>query len=185
MSAAVPWTLASIAFVALIALVAGQHFGRSSLPTAAPEALPARAPDISTLSPAQRADRLFNRVMAYDAAGKRDSVQFFTPMALASYEMLGPLTLDQRYHLGRIAEIAGLAPAAKAQADTILMTVPTHLLGLALAARVAQKGGDIATQRSLLDRLKAAFAAESAKGRDEYAQHRNDITAALAAASSR
>ncbi|HXI97884.1 MAG TPA: hypothetical protein VNG73_03005, partial [Gemmatimonadaceae bacterium] len=41
-----------------------------------------RAPDISSLSPQERADRLYNRVMLLATQGKVDSVQFFAPMAL-------------------------------------------------------------------------------------------------------
>ncbi|HTI44454.1 MAG TPA: hypothetical protein VL693_21650, partial [Vicinamibacterales bacterium] len=39
-------------------------------------------PDISQMSPEERANRLFNRVMILAESGKQDSVQFFMPMAL-------------------------------------------------------------------------------------------------------
>ncbi|HMI56212.1 MAG TPA: hypothetical protein VK494_08500, partial [Gemmatimonadaceae bacterium] len=42
----------------------------------------ARAPDISGLTPQERADRLYNRVMLLASQGKIDSVAFFAPMAL-------------------------------------------------------------------------------------------------------
>jgi len=41
------------------------------------QAAGARAPDISSLSPQERADRLYNRVMLLATQGKADSVQFF------------------------------------------------------------------------------------------------------------
>ncbi|GAC1654078.1 MAG: hypothetical protein NVS4B3_17730 [Gemmatimonadaceae bacterium] len=123
--------------------------------------------------------------MRYDEQGKRDSVDLFAPMAMASYEMLGALAPDQRYHLGRIAEAAGMPGVAKAQADTILAAAPTHLLGLILAARAAERAGDVAGRRSYFRRLVAAYPAESGKGRDEYSQHKSDIETALAAASTR
>jgi len=106
-----------------------------------------RAPDISSLSPQERADRLFNKVMMLYSQGKTDSVQFFAPMALQSYVMMGKLNNDQRYDMGRIGEVAGAIPLAKAQADSILAKSPTHLLGLILAARVATIQGDSAALR--------------------------------------
>jgi len=101
-----------------------------------------RGPDISALSPQERADRLFNRVMLLNTQGKNDSVMFFAPMAISAYEMLSPLNADQRYDMGRIAEVAGALSLAKAQADTILRSSPNHLLGLILASRIALLGGD-------------------------------------------
>jgi hypothetical protein len=141
-----------------------------------------RAPDISGLSPQERADRLYNRVMLLAAQGKIDSVQFFAPMALTAYQMLSPLNTDQRYDMGRIGEVAGAFPLAKAQADTILRGNPNHLLGLILEARLASLAGDTAQLHSYERRLVAAQKTELAKKRDEYVRHNDDITSALAQA---
>ncbi|MGZ3330723.1 MAG: hypothetical protein ACXU9O_02185 [Gemmatimonadaceae bacterium] len=141
-----------------------------------------RAPDISSLSPQERADRLYNRVMLLATQGKADSVQFFAPMALTAYQMLSPLNADQRYDMGRIGEVAGAFPLAKAQADSILRENPNHLLGLILEARIATLAGDTAQLHSYERRLVAAQKAELAKKRDEYARHEDDITNALAQA---
>ena len=65
-----------------------------------------RAPDISNLSPQERADRLYNRVMLLASQGKTDSVQFFAPMAITAYQMLSPLNIDQRYDMGRAGDLA-------------------------------------------------------------------------------
>ena len=138
-----------------------------------------RAPDISSLSPQERADRLYNRVMLLATQGKIDSVQFFAPMALTAFQMLSPLNADQRYDMGRISEVAGALPLAKAQADTILRENPNHLLGLILEARLATLGGDTALLHSYERRLVAAERAELAKKRDEYVRHQDDITNAL------
>jgi len=138
-----------------------------------------RAPDISGLSPQERADRLYNRVMLLATQGKIDSVQFFAPMALTAYQMLTPLNADQRYDMGRIGEVAGALPLAKAQADTILRENPNHLLGLILEARLATLGGDTTLLHSYERRLVAAERAELAKKRDEYMRHQDDITNAL------
>ncbi|MGQ0713840.1 MAG: zinc ribbon domain-containing protein [Gemmatimonadaceae bacterium] len=192
-STAVPWVVASIALVALVALVAAQRFS-SPTPTqlgtatgvppnqfgAAPADRPmVRAPDISQLTPRERADRLYDRIMALNERGRTDSVQFFAQMAIPAYQMLQPLDLDARYDMGRIAEVAGLAAFAGAQADTILRAHPSHLLGLVLAIRSARLAGDEDAARGYERRLIAAEPAERRRGLPEYARHRADIDAAL------
>jgi hypothetical protein len=138
-----------------------------------------RAPDISSLSPQERADRLYNRVMLLASEGKIDSVQFFAPMAVQSYLLLQPLNADQRYDLGRIGEVTGALPLAKAQADTILRENPNHLLGLILEARLAVIAGDTTRLHSYERRLIAAQKSELATNRAEYARHQDDIATAL------
>jgi len=138
-----------------------------------------RAPDITSLSPQERADRLYNRVMLLATQGKIDSVQFFAPMALTAYQMLAPLNADQRYDMGRIGEVVGALPLAKAQADSILRENPNHLLGLILEARLATLTGDTAQLHSYERRLVAAQKSELARKRDEYVRHEDDITNAL------
>lgn len=138
-----------------------------------------RAPDISGLSPQERADRLYNRVMMLATQGKIDSVQFFAPMALTAYQMLAPLNADQRYDMGRIGEVAGALPLAKAQADSILLVNPNHLLGLILEARLATLAGDTTMLHSYERRLIAAEKSETARKREEYLRHPDDIANAL------
>lgn len=151
-------------------------------PATADPSAPTRAPDISSMSPQERADRLFNKVMMLYSQGKTDSVQFFAPMALTSYQMLSPMTNDQRYDMGRVGEVAGAIPLAKAQADSILQKSPTHLLGLILAARVATIQGDTAALRSFEKRLVASEKPELAKKLDEYDRHQDDIANGIAQA---
>jgi hypothetical protein len=138
-----------------------------------------RGPDISALSPQERADRLFNRVMLLNTQGKNDSVLFFAPMAISAYEMLSPLNADQRYDMGRIAEVAGALPLAKAQADTILRSDPNHLLGLILASRIAALSSDAAASKKYQARFLAAEKSERARNLPEYERHKNDIDSAL------
>ena len=195
---ALPWIVAAIAFLALFAMAAGRGFNASrgssidgsqnALPQAglddrAPgtdqQAEGIRAPDISSLSPQERADRLYNRVMLLASQGKVDSVQFFAPMALQAYLLLSPLNADQRYDMGRIGEVAGAIPLAKAQADSILRENPNHLLGLILEARLATLAGDSTQLHSYERRLIAAEKSELAKKREEYLRHQDDITNAL------
>lgn len=180
---ALPWAVAGIALLALVALAAGQRFGRSTedgSQRVAGGAVQTRAPDISGLTPAERAERLYDRIMGAAERGQVDSVRFFMPMALQSYESLGSLSLDQRYDLGRLAEVAGDAPLAEAQADTILRQHPDHLLGLLLASRAARLRGDEATARQRLARMSRVADVERRKQLPEYLLHQNDIDLALA-----
>jgi hypothetical protein len=193
-----PWIVAALAFLALFAMAAGRGFNarRSSTVDGSANALPqaglddrgaasedqsagVRAPDISSLSPQERADRLYNRVMMLATQGKTDSVLFFAPMALTAYQMLSPLNADQRYDMGRIGEVAGALPLAKAQADTILRDNPSHLLGLILEARLATLAGDSTGLHAYERRLIAAEKSETSKKREEYLRHQDDITSAL------
>lgn len=183
---ALPWAVAAIALLALIALVAGQRMGRgpesADQQTAAsvPAPLGMRAPDISSLSPAERAERLYDRIMGAAERGRLDSARLFLPMAVQAYEALGNLSVDQRYDLGRLAEVGGDARVATAQADTILAGQSTHLLGLVLASRAARLRGDERAERSFMDRLVKAEPTERPKQLPEYLLHQTDIDMALA-----
>ena len=196
-----PWIVAAIALVVLLAFLGGNRFNaargstldapQNALPQAGlddrasqppPGAANPRGPDISQLSPQERAERLFNRVMSLSSQGKNDSVQFFAPMAIEAYRLLTPLDADQRYDMGRIAEVAGALPLAAAQADTILQRSPSHLLGLILGARIATLTNNATARKSYEARLLAVHEAESARRLPEYIRHEDDITNAIATA---
>lgn len=198
-STTLPWAIAGIALIALVALLAGQRFrstppaepsqaqGQSAQPGdadggGAPDASAPgpRAPDISSMTPRERADRLFDRIMRLDTEGKKDSVQFFAPMAIAAYQMIQDPDADARYDMGRIAVVSGAAPAAKIEADSILAKQPTHLLGLVLAMQAARASGDSVGAKTYLARLRTAQKPELAKKLPEYERHIADIRDALA-----
>lgn len=194
-STALPWAFAAIALLAFGAYVAAQHFSAQRQQggqfAAAPVAAGpfqgtdmggdagVRAPDISNMSPEERADRLFNRIMEAYEGGNSEFVQNMAPMAIAAYEMLPAMDPLRRYDLGRIAEVTGSLDMAQAQADTLLQQNPDHLLGLVLAARVADLRKDEARRAALATRLTEAAPAELAEERPEYEAHRNDINIAL------
>ncbi len=197
----IPWAVAALALLAAFATLAGRGFNasRGSTLDAPQNALPQggmddrgaavagpnmRGPDISAMSPQERASRLYTRVMILNSEGKKDSVQFFAPMALVAYQMLEPLNADQRYDMGRIAEVAGQLDVARAQADTILKSAPRHLLGLILAARAAELLAQPAQRADFTRRLLAAEQAEMATKKPEYERHEDDIKRAVAAARS-
>jgi len=194
-----PWAVAAIALVAIIAMLAGQRFGQRPAAAGAPGGPGAatdsgapvapfagaagaaggtQAPDISNMTPTQRAIALYNLVMSMHERGS-DSAQTFAPMAIRAYQMIDSLSLDDRYDMGRIAAIGGNEPMAKAQSDTILAAHPNHLLGLILAANAAHMRHDSASERTFQQRLVAAAPAERAKPLPEYTEHANDITVAL------
>jgi hypothetical protein len=184
-AAAAPWAVAGIALVALIALVASRQFSNSGAPPSdeTPATMPlagsAGTTDISSMTPRERAERLYNRIMRLDGEGKKDSVAFFSPMAIQAYQMIPDQDADTRYDMARIAELAGALPLAKAQADTILAASPTNLLGLTLAMRVSRDMGNTKDAASYGKRLRAAAPAERKKDFQGYKLHAPDLDQAL------
>ena len=184
-STVLPWTVAGIALLCLLAFIVGQNFRKAPAPAAAPAAgpvaggAPGRAPDISQMGPEERADRLFQRVMTYVGEGKTDSVQFFSPMAIQSMQALAPLDAHRRYDLGLLGMVSGDAAMARAQADSILSAAPNHLLGLVLAMRTAGMQLDSTARRGYAARFIEVVDRERASGKQEYVDHGPDIDAAL------
>jgi len=203
-AAVLPWGVAFVALLALVAMVAGKNFGgakgsaldgsANSLPTQALDGQAAAAdqsgapfaggaggpaPNIANLSPSERANRLYTRIMEYVEAGKVDSVAFFAPMALASHEMLDGPTADERYHFGRIAEVTNNAAVARAQADTILQQTPDNLLGLPLAARAARMTNELSAAKGFDQRLLKALEPQLATNLPDYQMHRAEIDRAV------
>jgi hypothetical protein len=206
--AVLPWAVAFVALLALAAMAAGRNFNAkggstldaplNALPQAAlgetggagPASAPAgpmgaRGVDLASMSPREQANRLFERVSRLAAQGKVDSVAFFAPMALGVYGSLDAITMDERYHMGRIAEMAGAREVARAQADTILQQQPTHLLGLILGAKAAAMAADENAFRGFERRLLAAESAERATALPEYRDHQQEIDMAVTDARTR
>ncbi len=188
-SNALRWGVPALAILALIVLSVIQFGSRGSGGDSG-QRVPfgtgaVQAPDISAMSPEERADRLFNRVMRLSSEGKKDSAAFFGPMALGALEALTPLDAHRRYDVGLVALVTGDVSSATAQGDTILAQHPTHLLGLALAARAADARGDAAAGRNFRRRLLAAEPAEKARNLPEYTDHAADISAAIEQAKKR
>jgi hypothetical protein len=123
------------------------------------------------MTPRERFDRLFNRIM--EAAGRDDTAQVvrFTPMALGAYAQLDTVDADARYHAAVLYLQTGETAAGLALADTLLAQNPGHLLGFLVRGEAARLRGDAAglarAQRDFLSR----FPVESAAGRPEYRDH--------------
>jgi hypothetical protein len=137
-------------------------------PGGAPGATP---PDISRMTPRERFDRLFNRVM--QAAERADTAQVvrFTPMALGAYGQLDSIDADARYHAAVLRMQIGDMPGALALADTILARAPGHLFGYIIRGTVAGLQNDTARRHHAEREFRAHFAAESAAARVEYQEH--------------
>lgn len=176
------WWMPAIALVAIVLLSVWRSSRTQTVepPAGMPLGMrPGAAPDISSMSPEEQADRLFNRVMRLSSEGKADSAAFFSSMAIGALESLQPLDAHRRYDLGLVALVGGDTARARAQADTILAQRRTHLLGLSLAARAADARGDATAARAFRRRMLAAEPAERAAGLQEYTDHDADVRAAL------
>jgi hypothetical protein len=134
-------------------------------------------PDISQMSPEERATRLYNRVMTLHSQGKADSAGFFLPMALQAYAMLPALDVDARYHIGVLDLTAGDAAGALAQADSIRRAVPTHLFAFMLRARALELRRDVVGSRRAYSDFLTHEARERARNRPEYADHTDNLDA--------
>src|SRR6266536_1398894 len=181
--AGLPWGAAGVALGALLTVVAlrlgaGSREQGAGGPTSAPApSSPLPAPDISQMSPEERATRLYNRVMTLHSQGKADSAEFFLPMALQAYAMLPALDVDGRYHIGVLDLTGGNAAGALAQADTIRRAVPTHLFGFMLRARALDLQRDAAGARRAYSEFLKNEAAERSRQRPEYTEHAQNLDA--------
>ena len=177
-----PWGVAGAALGALLTVVVfrlgtSTGDGRRETGDAAAPASRLSPPDISQMSPEERATRLYNRVMILHSQGKADSAEFFLPMALQAYAMLPALDVDGRYHIG-VLDLTGDDDAgALAQADSIRRAVPTHLFAAMLRARALELRRDAAGARRAYAEFLRNEAAERARRRPEYAEHKDNLDA--------
>jgi len=182
--AGLPWGVAGVALGALVTVLilrAGGSGERGAVPDGSSESTaprsPLPAPDISQMSPEERATRLYNRVMTLHSEGKADSADFFLPMAIQAYGMLPALDVDARYHIGVLELTAGNAPAALAQADTIRRAVPTHLFAFMLRARALDLERQTAAARRAYGDFLKNEPRERARQRPEYTEHAQNLDA--------
>ena len=134
--------------------------------------LQGRAPDISTMTPRERFDRLFNRIMQAADRGDSLEVRRFIPMALGAYQQLDDRDVDARYHAAVLhLEVGDFAPAY-ALADTILQKSPHHLFGYLIRGTAARFQGDAAAQARAEREFLTNYRAEMAANRVEYLEHK-------------
>jgi hypothetical protein len=130
-------------------------------------------PDISSMSPTERFNRLFDRVMRAASAGDTAQARQFTPMAILAYGMLDTVTADARYHAAVLYAESGQAASALALADTILAQNPNHLFGYLVRGEVADRRRDAAAAAAARKDFMAHYQAEIGRAdRPEYGEHK-------------
>jgi hypothetical protein len=124
------------------------------------------------MTPRERFDRLFNRIMQAAERGDSGEVERFTPMALGAYAQLDAPDVDARYHAAVLRLQAGDSPGARALADTILAESPGHLFGYIVRGTAARLRNDrtafAQAERDFLAHYDAAMRAN----RVEYLEHK-------------
>jgi hypothetical protein len=181
--ALLPWVVAGAAIViaAAAVIIAVTKQGSPASTANAPFAgsgTGAATTDLSTMTPRQQADRLFDRVMRASTANDTGQVAFFGPMAINAYANVAPLDADARLHVGMIQLVLANPAGAMAQGDSLVRESPTHLFGPLLQARSAEQSGNTQPMRDAYRRFLARYDAEMAKQLDEYLAHRADLEAA-------
>ncbi len=127
--------------------------------------------DISAMTPRERFDRLYNRIMQASERGDSGEVERFTPMALGAYEQLDSVNVDARYHAAVLHLQVGDFPAARALADTILAQSPAHLFGFIVRGEVAKFQDSSRTRAQAQRDFLAHYDAEMGAKRVEYLEH--------------
>jgi hypothetical protein len=172
-----PWLIAGAALAGLLAVLLILLTRESpSMAVAEPVSLPAEAPpDISNMSPRERFNRLYNRVMQAAQSGDEATVTRFTPMALLAYAQLDTIDADARYHAALLKVHTGDVEASRALADSILTQSPGHLFGYIIQGTVARfRKDEKALGRAYSGFLKH-FDAEMKAARPEYQEHRTSL----------
>ncbi len=170
------WTVAGV-LILIAAAGVGYLVGRGTPAPIVPSmgnagnatsALQTRAPDISSMSPRQRFDRLFERIAESQSS---DTVMMFAPMALGAYRQLDQVDTDARFHAATIHLIVGETGPAKALADTIAAANPTHLFAHLIRGEAAKRENDAAGLAKSYAAFLGAYDAEMKAGRKEYLEH--------------
>ena len=157
--------------VALVALLKPTAVESGPAPTTT-SASGAAAIDLASMTPRERFDRLYDRVMRASEGGDQGTVTQFAPMALQAYAQLDTVDSDARYHAAMIRLHTGDPVGATTLADTILALDPGHLFSTVIYGTVARLNGDqerLAKERS--DFLKR-YDNELARRLPEYDLHK-------------
>jgi hypothetical protein len=123
------------------------------------------------MTPRERFDRLYNRVMRAAESGDTATVARFSPMAVMAYSQLDSVDADARYHAAVLQlHVRGDTAGALRLADSILSIQPHHLFGYLIRGTAARLAGD----QHLLARAYADFLAAwdaEKSSRPEYRDH--------------
>jgi hypothetical protein len=127
--------------------------------------------DLASMTPRERFDRLYDRVMRAAESGDQSTVDQFSPMALSAYTQLDAFDADARYHAAMIRMHTGDPAGAAALADTIRTEASSHLFSYVIHATLARQRGDSARMLSERTEFLRHYDAELAALRPEYQQH--------------
>ncbi len=161
----------SVLVVALAVYLAFRPSGEAGAPSPTGPATGVSSVDLSTMTPREAADRLFNRVMTAAEAGDAGEVRNFLPMAIRAHEIVSDLDADGRFHLVLLKLQGSLSEDALASARQILREHPNHLLGLAGAADALLALGDSSGARATYRQWLGVYGSEMAKDLPEYRDH--------------
>ena len=177
-----PWIMAGAGLVGLLAVILVMIFRDSPRAVAEPEMGTATAaptgeapPDISNMSPRERFNRLYNRIMRAAQAGDQETVTRFTPMALMAYAQLDTVDADARYHTALLKVHTGEVDASRALADTILAQNPGHLFGYVVRGTVARFRKDDRELSRAYEGFLKRYDQEIKLGRPEYSEHQTSL----------
>ena len=171
-----PWWIAGIAMFGLIIVVGTTQLARGGLSQPdpvqpAPRTGAGTLPDLSSMTPIEAANRLFNRVMSAVENGDSLQAQQFMPMAVGAYERARPLNADGLFHLSMLLRTAGALDDALATAQQILEADPDHLLGLQAAAEASAELGRDAEAVSYYRHIVDVYTPQMARQLAEYLEH--------------
>jgi len=170
------WIAAAILLVVLIVAIAYPKLpGSGTAPAASAPMAGAQGGvpgvDLSSMTPREAADRLFNRVMRAVEQGDNAEARNFAPMAVSAYELAQPLDADGYFHLSLLQAVAFDFRAALATAEAALGEHPDHLLLLSAAAGAAEALADSALAATFYSRALEVFDAQAALTLPEYQEH--------------
>src|SRR5262245_52615239 len=123
------------------------------------------------MTPRERFDRLYQRVITAAERGDQATVEQFTPMAVAAFGQLDRVDADARYHLSMLLLHVGDAAGAKAQGDSILAEHPNHLFGFVIAGAVGRWERNDAARDASYRNFLAQYDREIATRKPEYLEH--------------
>jgi tetratricopeptide (TPR) repeat protein len=173
------WWVAGVFFIGMVLILALPILRREGQPdetSAPPAAGGGTPPDLSTMTPEEAANRLFNRVMAAAEDGNTAEAQRFLPMAIQAHEQARPLDADGLFHLSLLQQYGEDYTSSLATAREVLESNPDHLLGLAAAGDAAKALGDSVAAREYYSRFLEVYDAEVAKGLQEYQEHQYNLS---------
>ncbi|TVP58196.1 MAG: hypothetical protein EA351_04095 [Gemmatimonadales bacterium] len=178
-----PWALTGVLLVALLVVAAFPIFSDGGAGGAPPPGTPqggapgqlGPAPnvDLSTMTPREAADRLFERVAIAISAQDSTEVMNFLPMALDAYDLARPLDPDGHFHLALLQRVSLDFERSLETALAGLEQDPDHLLLLSAAAEAHLEMDDEGPAREYYARMLEVWDEQMARDLDDYDHHAN------------